>query len=961
MTANKWYCIAQSSTFDSSCGITIYSEGVAVSFTASVRFGSSSINIASCVINGETLLSVRLRETDYKWCVDLLCNTEMDFSIDVTDSPYWEVQNTPAGTGSILAIINDISKEFNTGTKGGESLWQLYNFGTLEKPEYAVVPKDYEGKPIGVVSKTFISFGGHNSGAGESGGTGGGGITTFNVVLNDKKYTSEGDTLTITEKLTPLNSFNTLNDKMSEIEKMLNGINNLWFIDPDNADTIRTVYNVIVEKAISFGGAGTPGSGGSGATTLSGLSDVALNALSDGQSLVYENGYWVNKKVGLDTTAVWDTLATVDATKVIDSSHIPDLSGKYLPLSGGTLSSKGDTPLVVDSTATNTYIQFLRNGALVGYFGYVGNEPYTFYSGFKKIIHSGNIGSQSVNYANNSGSVGGIIGDLTSATNEKTGYWGYLGYGSIKKLTLGSNYGGLAWTAEDYCASMMFGCPLDTHGFISIGYNNPIISFAGSNNTNASNDAPKWYWKLKGTSGTTYDLNCAPSATKLQTARTIWGQSFDGTGDVNGRIVIKDNFGLYHKTPDDEYLCYIGHDSVGSYSLFYNFRGGSSIKLNDDGSVSVPDGNVGIGINTPQYKLDVNGRTRSIKGYLLGNSTNRYCGLIPAREITNSGAEADIWLYNTAKVILYGSEVEISTNTSITGTLTTSKLLTANSGINTTTLTASGNATIGSSATHATLNIYGGLNVNVGDTILQDLTAGDTTVSSLTSTGTILADGQTISTGQGGNIWSAKGEFYDLRPTSAGYGSVGSSSERWANAYFKALDIENRADVGSLYSASNITCMGYLRARGNLYVGASDDTQNLFIYGNLTSTGSITFGSASDRRLKDNIKSMTDEQATYVLKALNPVTYQWNSTAYELGKLSGVSDGFIADEYEKLIPNSGRDIWANYRAINYERATSYLVKGWQNHETRLEKAERRIKELENELKQYRRAEYGCNN
>jgi hypothetical protein len=105
---------------------------------------------------------------------------------------------------------------------------------------------------------------------------------------------------------------------------------------------------------------------------------------------------------------------------------------------------------------------------------------------------------------------------------------------------------------------------------------------------------------------------------------------------------------------------------------------------------------------------------------------------------------------------------------------------------------------------------------------------------------------------------------------------------------------------------------------------------------------------------------MTDEQATYVLKALNPVTYQWNSTAYELGKLSGVSDGFIADEYEKLIPNSGRDIWANYRAINYERATSYLVKGWQNHETRLERLERENKELRKEveqLKQYK-AQYG---
>ena len=43
---------------------------------------------------------------------------------------------------------------------------------------------------------------------------------------------------------------------------------------------------------------------------------------------------------------------------------------------------------------------------------------------------------------------------------------------------------------------------------------------------------------LNGTS--IYDINVA-SATKLQTARTIWGQSFDGTGNVNGTIYINND------------------------------------------------------------------------------------------------------------------------------------------------------------------------------------------------------------------------------------------------------------------------------------------------------------------------------------------------------------------------------------------------------------------------------------
>jgi hypothetical protein len=120
-------------------------------------------------------------------------------------------------------------------------------------------------------------------------------------------------------------------------------------------------------------------------------------------------------------------------------------------------------------------------------------------------------------------------------------------------------------------------------------------------------------------------------------------------------------------------------------------------------------------------------------------------------------------------------------------------------------------------------------------------------------------------------------------------------------------------------------------------------------------TGAITFGSAADRRLKDNIQPLSYEQAISVVMALNPVTFKWNITANELGKLNGVSDGFIADEYEALIPNSGRTIWAHYRAVDYTRAIPYVATVVQNHETRLEKAERKISEFENELKQYRRA------
>lgn len=766
-------------------------------------------------------------------------------------------------------------------------------------------------KSIEALANFWTNFGITAGGEGTGSGGGGGGLTSFSVIVNNKTYNSDNGVATITEQLQPK----------------------------------ITAANPLPYALVS----GTP--------TLGSLAYKNSLAASDVPNLSW-NKITSDKPTTLAGYGITDAISTSGGT----------INGFVTVSSGGYLNQ-----MTIDrSNGGISLINFSSAGTWVGSLGCYNNVP--IFEDTSQIshtlIHSGNIGSQNVASANSVYSPSGrevVIVNDTSAV-EVFGSVAYDTY--IDGKTLAFRYGSSYATALTINSSgdctITGALKLGTKGELWYGSNGEpyFKNLSNSNYINVGGNGLYWNNTDLFLSSANIGYYNAGSATKLATARTIWGQSFDGSANVSGHLTNASSlrFGGDVGLWQGNLLSSLNSDDIGYYATKHAFWGNVLIgttentgnKLDVRGKVLIYDSSktsLDSTVVANSALLHISSMGSANDGLYIGHLVNGTSWLQSAYHGSTSYPSSNhaypISLNPLGGNVLIGTTTDNGDKLQVNGNLSASGNVISDSyfcmkdsqGSVHTAIDRAGNTLIfgygfgvkGYDIHYTGYNLHieagGGWQTGKNLSLLQNGNVGIGTTS------------PSYKTDIRNDTWvNYDFHIYNSATESSLY--VGYSTLWYGTSLIDTADGIFVVNVGCQYDGGGGSVAMQVRAN-----------KNAEFYGNISASGAITAGTASDIRLKDRIQTIDQNKAIEVLMALNPITYQWNDKAKELGGFEGISQGFIAQEYESIIPNSGRAIWGEYRAIDYTKAIPYIVSVEQNHE-------QRIRQLEEELNRLRREYYG---
>ena len=241
--------------------------------------------------------------------------------------------------------------------------------------------------------------------------------------------------------------------------------------------------------------------------------------------------------------------------------------------------------------------------------------------------------SAQVNYASSAGNADTLDGVhanglLTALSNSNKGISITVG-GTTKSISnISVNYASSAGNADTVDGYHVNGSNVAPYGHIPSIENDGVMGvgkYIDFHNDNSGKYDFSTRLQTTGNYGNSINLPSASgtlaltsdnvaSATKLQTPRTIWGQSFDGTGNIDGTLTITNS-----GSGDPHIISTVNKwfHIVSKYKLVLYAGDYNSSQL--DAINILPNHNVGIGVN-PSYKLHVAGDIYSSDRVIANNS-----------------------------------------------------------------------------------------------------------------------------------------------------------------------------------------------------------------------------------------------------------------------------------------------------------------------------------------------------